>query len=294
MTMSDRSGRNLIASSARTRWKRRLTGLALLVAGAAAVIPAQGALAAGNGPQPPSTRVDAAIKAAYLQAFTGGQNQAHNLAAVEDGPALASTLALAEQNFPAATSPSQVTVSGIKIKGPAKAALRFDVVYQGGYDIGQRDGTAVVVDRQWKVSRDTFCSVLSLAGAVCPPKAGRPPRDPAAARLAIQQAYTRAFTGGEDPAYSLGAVEDGPALAGTLAQAMQNFPGATSTAAVTTGDIVFTSPRSAALPFHITYQQGADFGVQNGTAVIVGGQWKVSRQTYCTVMGWAGATCPAP
>jgi hypothetical protein len=294
MTMSDRSGRNLIASSTRTRWKRRLTGLALLIAGAAAVIPAQGALAAGNRPQPPVTRVNAAVKAAYVQAFTGGQNQARNLAAVEDGPALASTLALAEQNFPAATSPSQVTVSVIKIQGPTKAALRFDVVYQGGYDIGQRDGTVVVVGRQWKVSRDTFCSVLSLAGAVCPPRAGRPPRDPAAAQLAIQRAFTRAFTGGQDPAYSLGAVADGPALAGALAQAMQNFPGATATAAVTTSDIVFTSPRGAALRFHLTYQEGADFGVQSGTALIVDGGWKVSRQTYCMVLGWAGASCPAP
>ncbi|MDT3443615.1 MULTISPECIES: hypothetical protein [unclassified Pseudofrankia] len=294
MTMSDRPGQHPTDGRAtRTRWRRRLTGLTLLVAGATALIPAQGALA-GDGFQPPLARAETAIKAAYAQAFTGGQDPAHSLAAVEDGPALAGTLAQAMQNFPEATHTAQVAVSGITFKGLLNAKLRFHITYQGGADFGEQDGTAVVVNRQWKVSRETFCTVMGWAGAVCPPKAGHQPQNPAAAQRAIQQAYAQAFTGGQDPAHSLAAVQDGPALADTLAQAMQNFPEATATAAVTTSDIVFTDPRNAWLRFHITYQGGLDFGVQSGTAVLVDGHWKVSRQTFCTVMGWAGATCPAP
>lgn len=295
MTMSDRTERHpTVSRVARPRWKRRLTGLALLLASAMAVIPVQGALAAGPAPQSLTTGTTAAIKAAYLQAFNsgGGRDSATILAAVEDGPALASTLA--QVGTGGGAPPNVVTVNSVKLQGLFKATVNFDLLYQGSFDIGARDGGAVFVGLRWKVSRDTFCSVLALAGAVCPPKSGLPPLNPAAAKTAIQQAYTRAFTGGGDVNYALGAVQDGPALVDTVAQAAQNFPEAFASARVTTGEVVFADPRDASIRFHITYQGGADFGEQWGTAVVVGGQWKVSRATYCTVMGWAGASCPAP
>ncbi|MEX5713561.1 hypothetical protein AB1484_36525 [Parafrankia sp. FMc6] len=296
MTMSDRPGRRPAGNgTTRTRRRRHLAALTLLVAAVSAMIPAQAALAGGNGPQPfVRARAEAAVKAAYAQAFTGGQDPAHSLAAVEDGPDLAATLAQATQNFPQATQTSQVTVSNITFDGPRNAGLRFHLSYQGGVDFGEVDGTALISGGRWKVSRATYCTVMSWAGATCPVKPGRQPRDPAAARSAIGQAYTQAFTGGQDPAHSLAVVEDGPDLADTLAQAIQNFPEATHTAAVTTSDIVFTDPRHAALRFRIAYQGGIDFGEQNGNALIVDGEWKVSRGTYCMVMGWAGATCPSP
>jgi len=283
MTMSDRRDN----PAGRNRWGRRLTGLALLAAGSLAVIPAQGALAAA--PPNPAT----AIQAAYAQAFSGGTPAAQNLAAVDDGPALAGALKQAVDYFPAANQPSTVSVSDVKPQGLLNAQVRFNVTYTGGYAIGERNGTAVVSGGRWKVSRETFCSVLGLAGAVCPPRAGLPPLNQAAARTAITQAFARAFTGGEEPAYGLGAVQDGPALASTLAQAIKNFPAATASSRVSTSDIVFTNPWNAWLQFHITYPtDNIDFGQQAGTAVVDQGQWKVSRQTYCLVMSWAGATCP--
>jgi hypothetical protein len=60
---------------------------------------------------------------------------------------------------------------------------------------------------------------------------------------------------------------------------------------VTTSSIVFTDPRHAAVRFNITYQAAIDFGEQSGTALVVDGQWKVSRATVCTVM--AGPAPPA-
>jgi hypothetical protein len=296
MTMCDEPG-PLPADNRITRSHRRgrLAGLlVLLVATAAALVPAQVAAAAGAGSRtilPPRTK--AAISAAYARAFTGGQDPAYSLAAVEDGPELASTLAEAIHNFPQATRTAKVTVGNIFLREPRQAGLRFHITYQGGADFGERDGTAVISNGRWKVSRATYCTVMSWAGATCPTKAGPQPLNPAAARLAVQQAYAQAFTGGQDPAYSLAAVQGGPALARALAQATHNFPEATASAAVTTSNIVFTDPWHAALRFHITYRGGADFGEQNGTALIVEGRWKVSGGTYCTVMGWAGATCPA-
>ncbi|WP_018638888.1 hypothetical protein [Parafrankia elaeagni] len=281
---------------------RRLAGLMLVATAVVATIPAQAAMAGGPGPRPmpprptqaPATPAtpQAAITAAYTQALTGGQGPDHALAAVEDGAALAGTLALATENFPQATSTAQVAVSDIALQGPRKAALHFHVTYQGGIDFGVRDGTAVVSDGRWKVSRETYCMVLGWAGATCPPKAGRPPRNAAAARAAIGQAYAQAFTSGENTARALAAVEDGPALAGTLALATQNVPQLVSASAATTSDVVFTDPRNAWLRLRLTYPEGLDFGVRDGTAVVSDGRWKVSRASFCAILGTVGVPCP--
>ncbi|SQD95072.1 exported hypothetical protein [Parafrankia sp. Ea1.12] len=73
MTMSDRPGRRPAGNgTTRTRRRRHLAALTLLVAAVSAMIPAQAALAGGNGPQPfVRARAEAAAKAAYAQAFTG-------------------------------------------------------------------------------------------------------------------------------------------------------------------------------------------------------------------------------
>ncbi len=234
-----------------------------------------------------------AIRAAYHQALTGGGTPARALAAVDDGPSLAGALAQAMANFPTATANAKVSTGALVFTNPRTAALRFHVTYPDGLDFGTQVGGAVQVGGRWKVSRDTYCLVLGWAGATCPPRAGRPPADPAAARTAIAAAFHQALTGGGTPAEALAAVEDGPSLAGALAQATANYPTAVASARVTTGTVTFTDPRHASVPFSVTDQDGADFGTANGIALIVDGQWKVSRDTYCVVLGWAGASCPA-
>ncbi len=170
MTMSDRPGRRPAGNgTTRTRRRRHLAALTLLVAAVSAMIPAQAALAGENGPQPfVRARAEAAVKAAYAQAFTGGQDPAHSLAAVEDGPDLAATLAQAIQNFPEATHTAAVTTSDIVFTDPRHAALRFRIAYQGGIDFGKQNGNALIVDGKWKVSRGTYCMVMGWAGATCP------------------------------------------------------------------------------------------------------------------------------
>lgn len=150
------------------------------------------------------------------------------------------------------------------------------------------------VDFRWKMSRETYCTVMGWAGATCPPRQGIPPLNPAAAERAIAQAYTQAFTGGQNPAHVLAAVQDCPALADALAQATQNYPEAFATSGVTTGDVIFANPWNASIYYDTTYQGAPDIGEQIGKAVVVNGQWKVSRETYCGVLSLAGGTCPAP
>ena len=35
-------------------------------------------------------------------------------------------------------------------------------------------------------------------------------------------------------------------------------------------------------------------GLREGRALVVNGKWKVSRATYCSLVGMAGVVCPSP
>lgn len=138
--------------------------------------------------------------------------------------------------------------------------------------------------------------------AACAPKPpslpppGAQPADVAAAQQAVQHAYTLAFTSvpSQQSNYaSLALVQDGADLHATVDQVRKNFPTAAATATVKVGQIVFTSPTDAALFFTVTYQDGAPYGTQIGHAVLENGSWLVSRDTYCGLMAFGGASCPA-
>jgi hypothetical protein len=126
------------------------------------------------------------------------------------------------------------------------------------------------------------------------PKAGTPPADPKTAETAIRAAYTAAYqhTDGAAPYAALEHVEDGQALQTTVDLARKNFPEAANTITVTTGDLVFTSPTTAVIQYTLNYTGGAPFGTQNGKAVLINGSWLVGRATYCSLLGFGGATCP--
>lgn len=127
------------------------------------------------------------------------------------------------------------------------------------------------------------------------PAPGRQPAAPAAAAMAVRAAFRTAFTAepAGQPYFSLGAVEGGSALHGALDQLRANFPQAVQTVSVSTGQLVFTSPTSAVTQFTLSYSGGAPYGTKNGTAVLRSGSWLVSRTTYCMVLGFGGASCPA-
>jgi hypothetical protein len=127
------------------------------------------------------------------------------------------------------------------------------------------------------------------------PKPGVQPADRAAAveqvRAAFENAFTHAPPGG-DIYHGLATVQDGAQLHTAVDQVRQNFPQAFDTITVTTGDIVFTDPTHAVVQFTPTYEQGAPYGTQNGTAVLADGKWLVTQATYCGLLRFGAATCP--
>jgi hypothetical protein len=127
------------------------------------------------------------------------------------------------------------------------------------------------------------------------PKPGVQPADRAAAVDQVRAAFDNAFThapAGGDIYHGLATVQDGDQLHSAVDQVRKNFPTAFDTITVTTGDIVFTDPTHAVMQFTPTYSQGAAYGKQNGTAVLLGGKWLVTQTTYCGLLRFGGATCP--
>jgi hypothetical protein len=127
------------------------------------------------------------------------------------------------------------------------------------------------------------------------PTPGVQPADRPAAVAQVRAAFDNAFTHappGGDIYHGLATVQDGSALHNAVDQVRKNFPQAFDTITVTTGDIVFTDPTHAVVQFTPTYQQGAPYGTQNGTAVLADGKWLVTQTTYCGLLRFGAATCP--
>lgn len=126
------------------------------------------------------------------------------------------------------------------------------------------------------------------------PTPGPQPADPAAAEAAVRKAFATALTAVPDqkPYAALATVQDGDALHSALDQLRKNFPEAAASSKVTVSKIVFTAPTAAAAQFTLDYTGGAAYGTQIGTAVLEGGNWLVSRDTYCQVLAFGGAPCP--
>jgi len=152
-----------------------------------------------------------------------------------------------------------------------------------------------------QVASVALSATPTVASAACQPLPpalpvpGRQPADRAAAEKSVRAAFHTAFTHVPpgQPYSSLAAVEGGSALHGALDQLRANFPQAVQTVTVSTGPLVFTNPTTAVVQFTLSYSGGAPYGTKNGTAVLQAGRWLVSRGTYCTVLGYGAATCPA-
>jgi hypothetical protein len=141
---------------------------------------------------------------------------------------------------------------------------------------------------------DPLVPVLDASGAPGLPKGGAPPADPVAAEQAVRHAFLRAFTATGTPGSALEWVQDGAVLTGAAEQARLIWPLAAATMRVALGDVAFLDPVRAAVQYQLSWDGATRYGPQLGYAVFEDGGWKVARQTYCALLGWAGVSCPPP
>ena len=146
------------------------------------------------------------------------------------------------------------------------------------------------------IEGQTLSDVMGVAKGLFVHSAPAPAGDPAAAVSLIRNAFRQAYTGSEQPATKLAAIEDGERLAPVLSQLTQQLPDTVRTTTVATAEVAFMDARQALVQYTLTfhYQGGPVSETGSGTAVLDNGVWKVSEATYCNSVQRPGVTLACP
>ena len=119
---------------------------------------------------------------------------------------------------------------------------------------------------------DTKASATPTASATAP-------SDVTTAQAEVKTSWTAFFDGASAPAERTTLVQGGADLAAALALAAKD-PNARKTTARVDG-VVFTSPTEATVTYTLLSGGTPVLKGATGTAVLEGGTWKVSKQTFC-------------
>jgi hypothetical protein len=123
----------------------------------------------------------------------------------------------------------------------------------------------------------------------------RPTPGPLADRDAAEAAVERAFETVFDPEASVEARCRAIDRGDNLAPAMHELGGRYQPADVAVDFVRFLTPTEAEVHFTVFVRQLGPAGLgQAGHAVLVGDEWKVSRDTWCGLVRMAGIECPPP
>ncbi len=299
---------------------------AVVVAVAVLATLAGGAAHAGNGRAPDDP--DAAKRAITrtweaTAAVTDAESMASNLHLVDDPTGLVEANRQAFANFPYELSHDTDRITDIRFTSPTRATVTWDILIENGPTFSGQVGEAVLVDGDWKMTRSTACRLLALAGGMCEPPPSEPPPtvpppptlpppttqppppiepgvnapdDPVAAKRAITRTWeaTAAVTDAESMASNLHLVDDPTGLVEANRQAFANFPYELSHDTDRITDIRFTSPTRATVTWDILIDGERRFPGQVGEAVLVDGDWKMTRTTACRLLALAGGLCEPP
>jgi hypothetical protein len=189
----------------------------------------------------------------------------------------------------------EVWVSPLPPAGPLRVGVRSEGLPETWTELSG-DVLRAAAERAeplW-VNGEQDAPVLDPGSSPTLPPPGVAPAEPEAAEHDIRAAFAQTFTSTAEPGARLSAVQDGAVLAGAAGQARRAWPVAAATMRVALGGVVFLDPVRAAVQYQLRWEGGMDFGPQLGYAVLDGGVWKVARDTYCTMLGWAGVACPPP
>jgi hypothetical protein len=121
------------------------------------------------------------------------------------------------------------------------------------------------------------------------------PSDGAAAERAIREAFETVYSSDQRDEVRLAAIEGGTHLAATMEQARQArqaFRG-TSEMEITVEAIRFIAEDEALVSFVLVFPaEPLSRLPSNGAAVLIDGDWRVARQTYCDLVQSLGVECP--
>jgi hypothetical protein len=125
---------------------------------------------------------------------------------------------------------------------------------------------------------------------------GPPPADVDAARAEIQAAYSAHGTTSEDGT-SIPSVERGEDLGPTVAKAksMARNRGIAlddADVAVVVDEVRFVDAEHAAVWFSISIDGHPMVRLHRGDALVIAGNWKMARTTFCQIMAMGGVPCP--
>jgi hypothetical protein len=104
------------------------------------------------------------------------EDMAANLDLVSDPRGLVEAAGQAAANFPYEVSHDRNVVRDIHFISPTEARVTYDILIDRGPNFTNRVGFAVFADGGWRMSRDTACGNLGLAGGNCdgPPPTSTP------------------------------------------------------------------------------------------------------------------------
>jgi hypothetical protein len=119
------------------------------------------------GPEHADPEAAAEIERAFTTLFGNAGPLEERAVALEDGDALISLAEEARARHPSYAGQVQMRVQRLRFLDEHRARVRVDMIIHGG--VGPSfDGEAVKHEGRWRVSRDTFCRVMAMAGVRCP------------------------------------------------------------------------------------------------------------------------------
>lgn len=125
-----------------------------------------------------------------------------------------------------------------------------------------------------------------------PEPTGPPPADRRAAREAVTAAYELVYTADQDIGSEerVAAIEDGASVLGVLEEIRELYPDV-GPVKLEIDKIIFLNDHEAAVRFDLLLDGRPITAQTAGRALLVDGEWKMAKSTYCEVVGRGGIVC---
>ncbi len=118
-------------------------------------------------------RAERAIREAFKTVYSSDRSDEERLAAIEGGAGLGPTMEQARQARQRfrGTTKMDIAVERIRFLAENRAEVFFLLVFPvEPLSRLANSGTAILIDGQWKVARQTYCNLVQSLGVDCPPE----------------------------------------------------------------------------------------------------------------------------